>query len=518
MENDDNTTMTPVQASNQSAALPGSGGSAGPASGSSGGASAAYGGGVSTAAPMEAAPSPVSQPYATMTTPTAVNVPTPRQRPFAGPNPRLREDVVTQPSFGAKGAREIQWTAQSSLTREQEEAVRTEAGRLGVAPSTLAAVIAYETIGTFDIDIQGGTGGNYRGLIQFGPNERRDYGYRDGMTFEEQLAGPVHNYLVDRGVRPGHGIAEVYSIINAGSLRNGQPRWGASDRPGWNVRRHVDEITSTRLPEFTYLDEGWSPPREEVDIPNPRLRPASDDPALGARGARFMGDTAAIDADTFMPTQLAGAVNGEGQIVERGWRGGSVRELQTFLNDNGYTDARGRPLRVDGDFGRRTKEAVKSFQAASQIEVDGRVGPETLSAILYTVDPSSSPMPGQVAYVDGANAARSIINPSAPEIAIPLPRQRPERGAGIPDPRMNPRRDPLGFMVDVDRPAIRNADGSISTERTETFEVDGQFWNIPTIVGGEQLSSDQAFAEYEAGRNAAVQGPFASADEAVSAA
>jgi len=51
-------------------------------------------------------------------------------------------------------------------------------------------------------------------------------------------------------------------------------------------------------------------------------------------------------------------------------------------------------------------------------------------------------MPGQVAYTAGANAAQRIIDPSAPEVTIPLPRARPERGEGIPNPRMRPGAEP----------------------------------------------------------------------------
>ena len=42
------------------------------------------------------------------------------------------------------------------------------------------------------------------------------------------------------------------------------------------------------------------------------------------------------------------------------------------------------------------------------------------------------------------------------------------------------------------RPVIRNADGSVSTERTATFEVGGQFINVPTMFGGKEVSEDEA--------------------------
>ena len=40
-----------------------------------------------------------------------------------------------------------------------------------------------------------------------GPTEHEDYGWKDDMSFEEELYGPVHNYLTDRRTvqaRPRH--------------------------------------------------------------------------------------------------------------------------------------------------------------------------------------------------------------------------------------------------------------------------------------------------------------------------
>lgn len=54
------------------------------------------------------------------------------------------------------------------------------------------------------------------------------------------------------------------------------------------------------------------------------------------------------------------------------------------------------------------------------------------------------------------------------------------------------------------KPAIQNPDGSFSTERTITIGADGGFYNIPTIVNGQQHTSAEAVALYRAGQNPAV--------------
>ena len=100
----------------------------------------------------------------------------------------------------------------------KQQAIVSAANELGVKPEDLAAVISQETMGTFDPQIIGGEGNNYKGLIQFGIPERETYGYRDNMTFEEQILGPVVRYLKDRGVKKGHGVKEIYAAILTGNV------------------------------------------------------------------------------------------------------------------------------------------------------------------------------------------------------------------------------------------------------------------------------------------------------------
>ena len=100
----------------------------------------------------------------------------------------------------------------------KQQAIVSAANELGVKPEDLAAVISQETMGTFDPQIIGGEGNNYKGLIQFGIPERETYGYRDDMTFEEQILGPVVRYLKDRGVKKGHGVKEIYAAILTGNV------------------------------------------------------------------------------------------------------------------------------------------------------------------------------------------------------------------------------------------------------------------------------------------------------------
>jgi hypothetical protein len=86
---------------------------------------------------------------------------------------------------------------------ELRDAIIAEAKNLGVSANDLATVISYETAGTLDPWQKGPTTkwGQHRGLIH------------------------ATQYLKDAGVRPGHGLMDIYSAINAG----GVGRYNASD-------------------------------------------------------------------------------------------------------------------------------------------------------------------------------------------------------------------------------------------------------------------------------------------------
>jgi hypothetical protein len=136
----------------------------------------------------------------------------------------------------------------ANFTKENADAIRESAARLGTSPEDLATVIGYESAGTYNPSKWGGLGGNYMGLIQFGPSERKQYGAYEGQPFREQM-GAVERYLTDRGFKPGMGLLDLYSTINAG-------RPGLYDRRDINgsVREHVARMavgaTAARARKF----------------------------------------------------------------------------------------------------------------------------------------------------------------------------------------------------------------------------------------------------------------------------
>lgn len=70
-------------------------------------------------------------------------------------------------------------------------------------------------------------------------------------------------------------------------------------------------------------------------------------------------------------------------LLKKGSKGDYVRLLQEWLNAHGYG------LKVDGDFGKLTDAAVRAFQKAKGLVVDGLVGSKTWAAL----EPRLAPVP-----------------------------------------------------------------------------------------------------------------------------
>jgi hypothetical protein len=73
-------------------------------------------------------------------------------------------------------------------------------------------------------------------------------------------------------------------------------------------------------------------------------------------------------------------------IYKKGSSGESVRRIQQALQDTTYlTD------NPDGIFGSRTENAIRNFQKATGLQVDGVVGPETWKRLFPDSEPASHP-------------------------------------------------------------------------------------------------------------------------------
>jgi hypothetical protein len=145
---------------------------------------------------------------------------------------------------------------------------------LGMDPSDLATIISYETGGTFDPTQPGPRTkwGQHRGLIQFGEPQAKQYGVDWADPLGSQLGpnGAIVKYFQGSGWKPGMGMLDAYSIVNAG----GPGRYNASDTaaggaPG-NVRDKVErQMGGHRTKALKLLGMEYTPSAQHP--PNPQV-------------------------------------------------------------------------------------------------------------------------------------------------------------------------------------------------------------------------------------------------------
>lgn len=120
----------------------------------------------------------------------------------------------------------------------------------GINPLDLATVIAHETGGKFNPDVWGGKGGRYYGLLQFGDNERKQFGVNSlNPSYENQIDAGL-NFLSSRGFKPGMNRMDMYSTVLAGSP-------GHNNRADQNgtVAQHVANMADNEQQARNWLGE-----------------------------------------------------------------------------------------------------------------------------------------------------------------------------------------------------------------------------------------------------------------------
>lgn len=104
-----------------------------------------------------------------------------------------------------------------TLQQVDRQAIFDSAQRLGVHPYELGAVINQES--GFRPNVHGGANKKYYGLIQFGPDEQKQYldpNQINSYSIANQMPA-VENFLTGRGYKPGMGIAKLYATILGGN-------------------------------------------------------------------------------------------------------------------------------------------------------------------------------------------------------------------------------------------------------------------------------------------------------------
>lgn len=131
-------------------------------------------------------------------------------------------DARADMSGGADSPSPAQQASYAPNGNEIRDGILSTAQALGIDPIDLGTAISYETAGTFDPMQKGPRTqwGQHKGLIQFGEPQAKQYGVDWSNPVGSQLGpdGAVAKYLRDTGVKPGMGMLDIYSAINAGGV------------------------------------------------------------------------------------------------------------------------------------------------------------------------------------------------------------------------------------------------------------------------------------------------------------
>lgn len=192
------------------------------------------------------------------------------------PAPSL--SMGTAPSFAGKdGASRSMKMPMAGANPELAASIRKHAEANGLDPVDVATVMSYETAGTLDPWKAGPRTqwGQHRGLIQWGEPQAKQYGVHKDMPVDEQV-GAAMRYLKDRGVKPGAGIMDIYSAINAGWVgRNNRTDAHNGGAPGTVADKVNNQMAGHRQKALALLGS----PEQQPALPAP-VRVASTDPSF----------------------------------------------------------------------------------------------------------------------------------------------------------------------------------------------------------------------------------------------
>jgi len=130
------------------------------------------------------------------------------------------------------------------MTPEGIAYLKQAAARDGYDPEHALRVFQYESSGR--PGIWGGKGGQYYGLFQAGPNERKQFGIDTEHPSEQNQIDAFGKFLHARGYKSGMPLIDMYSTVNAGSPGH----YNASDGNG-TVASHVQAMLHGSTPHAT---------------------------------------------------------------------------------------------------------------------------------------------------------------------------------------------------------------------------------------------------------------------------
>lgn len=97
-------------------------------------------------------------------------------------------------------------------------------------------------------------------------------------------------------------------------------------------------------------------------------------------GVKYVAGGAQTPAEPTAPANETVSIKLD--VLGRSDKGDQVKTIQRILRSLGYKDADNEALKIDGSFGPRTEYAVRRYQTAKKLSVDGIVGKNTWKKLL----------------------------------------------------------------------------------------------------------------------------------------
>lgn len=161
---------------------------------------------------------------------------------FALKNPKLTVEKLAPFLLDKSYGKLKDSTTSGRSSNEWANVALDVANELGLNPLEVGAVMSFETGGKLDPNLYGGDNKKYLGLIQFGPEEQKQYGIKPGAS-AGQWKQAILSFMKDRGFQKGMGIEDFYSTILTGSPGN----YDRKDSNGTSVRNAIPRIISDHL-------------------------------------------------------------------------------------------------------------------------------------------------------------------------------------------------------------------------------------------------------------------------------
>ncbi len=234
------------------------------------------------------------------------------------------------------------------LTSGGRRATVEVARELGIKPEHLLQIMIFETNWSLSPDQTNQYG--MLGLIQFNRANQRHYNVVPGMTQEEQIRGPVKQYFLDVGVKPGMELSNLYAAVNQGD-------------PNARLDKHWD-VNGTGYELLDHLNSGGRPEAARMALIGTDINPTML--AVVSRAKELLPDGMSIG---IYPTGGTRNEAEQAALVRAGWSqtmnsdhlGGAAIDLIPM-------DASGKPY--PNDMVRYDAVSVAMKQAAKELGVD----------------------------------------------------------------------------------------------------------------------------------------------------